>query len=606
MNIDRKQNTFKLRLLFAAVSVLLICCLLCSCGMESCIASVPVFQSLYAPELVLVGEEPYQLPALENSLNSEDASERLREYFGSYIAVLESANTGGTLLSMEYSLIESDDGYLLRSAIECRNGGRVALPDIAISYAGALELPAAKDYSFFSDGELADSFFALLDSGYISDEELQDIDRAITSSEMYTLMVDYYEYMAKRPIDTSAFVGSVDFSELAKQSIALGLCDSEYSVDDRELPSFIGFVDGVAGLASALLGDVGGCGGRNAGEPALYYLCDLFLSLYSFEPAAHGQLSMVRGDIADLLEQSGEVSFEAAEDGKRLNRNLAAADLVSLYEPSFGTIYDYESYTEYIKDASDPFAKKALSQGLMSTFPSSSMFGGFYELTYSSLPEIAAVFANACYMRCMEEADSYAAPTYRDAIIALGKLDRMLEISQVSSEPLVVVNNSRDYDWYFCQYETGDYSYVNCMPTITTMACKWYDADTAATVEAMREHFLPEYDGGWYMWQVVECLSDYEVPNINADLTEDMLGFLDEGKIILTQMTESADDESGHCFIIYGYEKKGDTVRYYINDPGVYEGLDIYGKYPGKDMVLDKSYCDWIINRIAFYYVVVG
>ena len=61
---------------------------------------------------------------------------------------------------------------------------------------------------------------------------------------------------------------------------------------------------------------------------------------------------------------------------------------------------------------------------------------------------------------------------------------------------------NRDYNWYIDQKETGKYSSINCGPTATTMAAKWYDEKFPYSVEDARSKYRPE--GGWWYTNDIE------------------------------------------------------------------------------------------------------
>ena len=139
------------------------------------------------------------------------------------------------------------------------------------------------------------------------------------------------------------------------------------------------------------------------------------------------------------------------------------------------------------------------------------------------------------------------------------------------------------------------------------MAIKWYYPDSAVKVEDLRNLYLEENDGGWYMSQVFSALEEYNVPCEYYLVEEQSITeMLDKGYIILSQMSEANIAESGHCFVIYGYRKLGDSVQDMIHDPGVYDGVDDFGKEPGRAMLLDSRYVHYIICRFTDCYAAVG
>ena len=174
-----------------------------------------------------------------------------------------------------------------------------------------------------------------------------------------------------------------------------------------------------------------------------------------------------------------------------------------------------------------------------------------------------------------------------------------------------VVANLRDWDFYFNQYDTGPYSEVNCMPTMTAMALKWQNPAFSVSVEQIRARYPG--DGGWYLHQVTESLDHYgaryqvdPLPDANdPDATIDALcARLDQGCIIATMMHEGDPTLSGHCMIIYGYRTLGESLWFDVYDPGAGTVENAYGVLPGQMRRLEGHYAAWIIGRHTDSYIV--
>lgn len=594
-----------IRLLAAAVSILLVCCLLCSCSaLEGCVEGCALLESIYAPQLSLTDADGCRLPVIKNSLNAQEVSDRLREHFEPLAELVRSANTEEPVLTLTYELKEEGDGYVLSSSIACLKGGAIPLEDIAIPYSGGLTLEPVTGLDFLADADAAKAYFSLTENGFAVDTTR--FEEELSKRELCTLYIDYYEKASGMRPDTSRFADSVEFEPLLREGMVLGLCYGEYDLDE----SYAGSVnqdeltDLTATLMSALYNDACGCGSRPFTRTELLY--DVLTLLDTAGSQDEAGWVAKRDRIEDVCEKLIEGREDYPEE-QAMTRRLVANILLPVYEAACGEVNEgnVEYAESWLTDVYDPVCLKAYAADIISDFPSSGQIGEDHIPGFEQAPHLAASLINSCYW-IDTDWDGTDRVTYLEAVTALARVDENIRAIGIDTTPYKMVNNTRDYNWYLAQYDTGAYSEVNCMPTIATMAIRWYDRNTTASAQALRQMYLPEYPEGWYMWQVMECLDEYNVPYVQCELEEDMLTYLDEGKIILTQMSEALPGYSGHCFIIYGYKKKGDTVKLLVNDPGVWDGVDEYGRRPGEQLVLDSAYCKWIMDRIAFYFVAVG
>lgn len=69
---------------------------------------------------------------------------------------------------------------------------------------------------------------------------------------------------------------------------------------------------------------------------------------------------------------------------------------------------------------------------------------------------------------------------------------------------------NRSYSFYFDQYGTGLHQYINCGPTVSTMALKWSDSTFQLTPLDARNAVLPE-GGWWYTNHIYDYLRKYGV-----------------------------------------------------------------------------------------------
>ncbi len=594
---EKKQNAVKKGRLALLLGGLLLCLLLCSCaGCDGCVRGCGAIQSWYRPELVNEA-----VPEITHSPSAEEVNVQLRGYYEPIAALVEEANRSRDIFSLEHELTERDGGWYLQSSIVCRPEGAVELPEMYIPYFGPAVMPE-NILPELSDSDLAAVWLELTANGIECD--LSRMEEELSPKDFLSIYIDYYTQVSGLEVDISRFDESVDYDEVLKQAMVLGLIEY-YGFYEAEHADTYDLMTAASGLLSAMYYDACGCGTEGFTRSELLELiCDFAgMDIYS-EPEWKSSAKLIGRLCREMLADS------AADAGGELMRQQTAQILVQLYEGMYGQIYvDDFYYNDWMLDTSDEYCIKASWQDIMSDFPKQYLFSEFYTPGRRELPGFVKRFITSCRDACLKAAGEYSEIeriTYRDAMTALSVVDINVRKQGLCAEEPVVVSNSRDYDWYYTQHGTGEYSYLNCMPTIAMMGTKWYDANTTVTIREMRQRYLPEYDGGWYTWQVAECLDENGVPNELVDITEDKLAWLDEGKIILTQMSEAASDASGHCFIIYGYWKRGDSIKYFVHDPDVYDGTDDYGRRPGYAMVLDGRYCDWIIERIAFSYIVVG
>jgi len=592
-----KNEKIKKWLFAVLLTVIASCLLMSGCeSMDSCISGCSVMRSIWSPQLV-VDDSLTAVPEIKGSLSDEEVSAQLEIYFKPIIESINTANQADEMFSLEHELITVDTSNYLHSTIVCSVGGGIPLPRIYIPYAGETLLPRWSVPEQTTSAQDIAAWLELTANGVEID--MSHYDEKLSMSGLLEIYIDYYRSLSKMDVDISRFADSVNYDTRLKEAMVLGLCYGDYEYDQQTV-SYVDFLGASCNLLSAMYSDA--CGLGSAGFTRSDLLEDIrtFLAMEVLHDDNFSQ------DAALLTRLVDEELDEAYHSGvSELTRVEIASIIVELGELMYGKIKPDDYYGSYLIDTNDQSAIKALSKGYMSTVLSGGQFCGGYAPGRSEMPKLINDFIYQCAADAGVEMWE-GGVTYGDALRALSAVDICVRREGLAETECVEVINSRSYDWYYTQHGTGWYSSVNCMPTITMMATKWYDEDTKVTIKEMRERYLPEYNGGWYTWQVAECLTDNGVPNEMVEVKEDMLPYLDEGKIILSQMSEAAADESGHCFVIYGYRRLGDTIKFLVHDPDVYDGIDSYGQRPGRAMVMDSRYCKWIIDRIAFAYVVVG
>jgi len=79
---------------------------------------------------------------------------------------------------------------------------------------------------------------------------------------------------------------------------------------------------------------------------------------------------------------------------------------------------------------------------------------------------------------------------------------------------------NKSYDFYYDQFDGSQYQFINCGPTVTTMALKWADS-TSTKKPAEARITIPDNGGWWFTGDVQKYLSDNGV-NTAIDTLDDL------------------------------------------------------------------------------------
>ncbi len=577
------------RIIAILLCISIIAALFCGCDADF----LPVSILPREPELQLTGEYPYELPVIVNVRWGDEAAEIIAEALEPMMKALESANAEQTVACADYELFPSEpDGFTLDVYISSpASGGRIRLTSIDISKRGNVSIPDYVIADYMTDGDWLNGCLRLSRLGI--DPSLSDLGIVPNTAEMSRLLIDYYEAYTGITTDISRVkIQSED--EYLLKALALGIC-GEWEYEEDTYGVFITQQNRMfESLLSHIYTDYLGRGDLEISLSDMTDALELFFRLYFNNPVcADAYMPPVSG--SDLPEP---------DDPEAIMRSEIARIFNAIYEHCFGEVVSPS--VPFFYDYAPESMETAYNMAFIDCFPSYALASYDYHPHEYQLFSLAEYFVNTCYWNQWSDLRSESAIDRRALVITLGWIDSFLDSFTPPAASTVEVNNSRNYSWYFAQFNTGDYSEINCMPTIAAMGIKWYSADSSVTPEDLRNLWLPEQDGGWYMSQVADSLAAYDIPYQWHDTSESMTGQLDNGRIILTQMSEAAYDASGHCFVIYGYRQVGDSVQYMIHDPGIYDGLDELGKPPGESMLLDSSYVHWIIERMTYSYITIG
>lgn len=574
--------------------------LLCGCSNDS----IPIFGRLFSPSFTVTGQTPYETPAVDGVSWAQEANAAINSGIIPLINLLHEANAERETAALEYAFDEADNGYAIKIFLTNDVGGRIYAGQFFIDKKGNVTPPG--DFpDFINDGDYLNGILRLQRYGMtIAEPSPSD---APTSNDLLQLCIEYYEAVTQTETDTSVLHWTHE-DELFTKAAALGLVQNDYEVfscgyDEDISNSSLSLYMSI--ITRRLLADHYGRSSTVVSLSDLTEAVNVFMHLYDSETFFDWGSVIAVCDNADL---------SAIETPEEINRLDAAKVFCTMFEAACGKgSLEQPEYEEFV-DAPTDISKTAAYNMLMNHFPSYGLFSEDYVIHGDKLGEIANNFVWNLFWHFTDTIDGYwseqnTAPpiSYRDITAAFGWLDSIFDDIPLPEGEAVIVDNSRNYEWYFSQFNTGEYSDVNCMPSISSMAIKWYYPDSAVSVEELRNLYLEENNDGWYMSQVIAALEEYNVPCEYYRMEEHSLtDLLDAGHIVLSQMSEGDLNYSGHCFVIYGYRKLGDSIQFMIHDPGIYDGVDDFGKEPGRDMLLDSRYVHYIIYRFTDCYVAVG
>jgi len=169
-----------------------------------------------------------------------------------------------------------------------------------------------------------------------------------------------------------------------------------------------------------------------------------------------------------------------------------------------------------------------------------------------------------------------------------------------------VTAEARHYDWYMDQYNTGQFSSINCGPTSVTMAMKWADESFDKTPKDARNTYLPT-GGWWYTSDIINYLNLYNFNNYTFSVNGSpnlIKQEIDNGKILILcidasklaynsnsyQHTDSFyQNVTGHFVVVKGYTEINDILYFEIYDP-----YSMEQEYPSSDQEKGKNrYWRW-------------
>ncbi|MDD4796647.1 MAG: papain-like cysteine protease family protein [Eubacteriales bacterium] len=572
--------------------------LLSSCA----VIKAPAATSTPQPALLNVRCGGYTCPQIGGIEQAADVNEQIYRYYETALRGLPAQD--------ELALVHRMDqtgGYLALSTTLQLRDGTVLLrwPSLFVAPNGALLYPV---------DDVAAQLSAA--AGYLDDMlwmrsrglagEYRPYDSTASTHDALALLVEAYEYLAGGAVDDAGIDAALTDTAMRK-AIAVGITHYP-SFDPADSPlSWRMALDQMTGWLAAVDDSIYGRSSDVATARDAQQLVELY----------EGMLEIVQdGQPAYTLPDSGQVlSGLYADDTYPLNRAELAKIFVTLYEQSQGEIVLRNEAFNRPGDTDDVYCRKAMEALLMYTYPSYDTFTPDLPVRINMLPGWVLNYLDGLdldYQAELHQASPDKAQQYWDILYGPVPYQRVLRMARRLieeyedrarlSQPPVTRINDRPYDWYMDQEDTGPYSSVNCMPTAAAMAIKWYHAASAATPQQLRDYY-PYITEGWTIYPVEETLDRFGIPyQAHTMDLQQMIALLDDGNILFCQVNAGNIQESGHCVVVYGYEKRGDSLWFILQDPAD-EGTNAYGRPLNAGRRLEANYVYWIIQRFTAMYL---
>ena len=192
-------------------------------------------------------------------------------------------------------------------------------------------------------------------------------------------------------------------------------------------------------------------------------------------------------------------------------------------------------------------------------------------------------------------------PAYGAIVGALASLLRDVEGIEQNVQEEKIVLNEQSYQWYVYQQETGEYGYVNCMPSCVEMGLRYQGIANPPTAEQLRKEY-PLDGWGWNDVLAENVMVQYGLTfassfDIKLDKMEE---YLNKGNILYVMYVD-ANSPEGHAVIIKGYWKVGDTVEFILSDPND-NTVGIFG-YP--ERIVDAlTMMTNMENHVSQYFII--
>ncbi len=564
----------------------------------------------------------YSLPVVSGLSHSDEINAALASKLSPYAQqAQQTVEASEGRLQVEYDIAKAEDyGFFHPSyTMEMRiSDGQDALTILRAtgSKPADLRVEPVEDLQWLDSADLTECALILKRTGL--EVDLSDPDAFIGEEFATDTFVRLYEAIAEKPLDISDVAVGASKGETFQKALKLGMLSAYGYYDNYEympqvnLYSVLTMADAVMDRAEFEVY------GRQSQAVTGEEFASMIRTMHGvcrapeLEDAADDKLSWAA---------LGEVDLDAlaakGAGGQQMECNrLDAAEILCRIADA-GPAYDRsfsDSHLILIDDTDNIWARRAITYNFMEYYGDSVLFAPYADFTVTNAIRNARSFITSRY-----DDWSYATNyewngfyTKKDLLIAAGRTAAYFDSRSAEDKYVKYgfekknVLNDRDYNWFFSQRGTGSYASINCMPSITAMAAHWYDQNSTATVESMRAASKSKL--GWDMETLRQTLRACHIPFETgyADLPT-ILKALDEGKIILVQYSDRPLNQTGHCYVIYGYHRHGDAITFIINDSESmsFRG-EIFGRENGNGDEVDASFALWSIQRFYSGITLIG
>lgn len=560
-------------------------------------------------------ESGANIPQMSGLVKDDEVNSQLSDIFTPYAEqAQEAVEDSDGRLTVVYDMTESENSsvfnpeYTISMSI---SDGSYSINVASATVGGFSNVTASApaETPWLSSADIIISMMDLNQIGFSID--LSELNGEADEEFAVEFFIDLYEAFTESELDISDIAVGDVLGDEYKKALKLGLVTDYSYADDYEYSTQADW-SLILKMTGALIEDIErDVYGRQSESVTGQEFSDMLRTMYSVCLAEEFENSEYR------WEELGEVDFNAViSDAEMYDSELTRRDAAEILfritreGPGYNINYSDNRLID-VEDSESIWVRRVITYDLMDYYGDSTLFA----------PNEGLTVVNA-----IDTADRYIYTRYSDWLFATGyednilysKYDVMLAAGKIAeyfkerpdeqknSFETITVINDRDYDWFYSQQNTGEYSSVNCMPSIATMAAHWYNEQSGVTVEKMRN--TSEETGGWTAVELRNGLEYYDIPYDIVDANMDnILEALDNGKIVLAQYSDRPYEMSGHCYVIYGYRKFNNSVTFIINDSdSLVDRSTIFGRSKGNGDEVEANFAMWSIERFVSDVTVVG
>ncbi len=545
-------------------------------------------------------------PLLRGTRYADSLDAKLLLLFDPLLQTAAALKSAGIDIALHYELTETQSGMVLKTtlygkgtasaikSVAMMNKGSVTLPELTITDKGELLGAQGYDAAMLADREYFKHLLLL--SALHVPFTVSDYNKEATERGIAQYAVSLYESFKASEIDIRNSLPTVK-DALSAKSYAIGLY--EYYAD---IPA----VEEVFMYPSRFYATVGNY--QNGLYDLLFTDSARIATIGDAENALTVMLSSTGLMGGKTVSQILSRYEEHLQDP--LTRLLWASLCRQLLKELIPDPPDGEYFEYPVEDSKSEDVKFALGYGLVQSYPG---FGTYMPNQNIRLYQLSGLCARLVARLCELDRSKGTLgqiKTIRNnqTIGYFADLAAYCLDASGAKDTTVRIANTRPYSFYYRQANTGRYSDVNCMPTLTCMCLKWQNESFSKTPEQIRQATDPAGTGGWSLYTAEKALdangAKYEQWTLSYESADDniqkMMSELDCGRVLYCMINEADLRNDGHCMLVYGYEKSGDNVWFLVYDPGLGTATDVYGRPLGQIRKLEAHYAQWITQRWSY------